>query len=84
MTPENAAEQLPQPTGLTPENAELLAEYADHLERSPLTGHSPHTYLGAIRGDLAWLEQAPSDGDPLVWAADMVATAWRLYVPGRH
>jgi hypothetical protein len=78
VTPENAAEQPAQPTGLTPENAELLAEYADHLERSPLTGHSPRTYLGAARAYLAWLEQAPSDGDPLVWAADMVATAWRL------
>ncbi len=28
MTPENAAGQPPQPAGLTPENAELLAEYA--------------------------------------------------------
>jgi hypothetical protein len=28
MTPENAAGQPTQPAGLTPENAELLAEYA--------------------------------------------------------
>jgi hypothetical protein len=35
MTPENAAGQPTQPAGLTPENAEVLAEYADHLERSP-------------------------------------------------
>jgi hypothetical protein len=27
---------------MTPENAELLAESAGHLERSPLTGRSPH------------------------------------------
>jgi hypothetical protein len=40
MTPENAAGQPTQGPGLTPENAELLAEYASHLERSPLTGHS--------------------------------------------
>jgi hypothetical protein len=28
MTPENAVRQPTQPAGLTPENAELLAEYA--------------------------------------------------------
>ena len=60
---------------MTPENAELLAEYAGHLERSPLTGHSPRTYLGAIRAYLAWLEQAPVDGDPL---NDAVAKDWAV------
>jgi len=54
---------------LTPENAELLAEYAGHLERSPLTGHSPRTYLGAVRAYLAWLQEAEVDGDPLNDAA---------------
>ncbi len=49
MSPENAARQPAQRAGLTPENAELLARYAGHLERSPLIGHSPRTYLGAIR-----------------------------------
>ena len=65
MTPGNAAGQPAQRAGLTPENAELLARYAGHLERSPLAGHSIRTYLGAIRAYLAWLEQAPADGDPL-------------------
>ena len=36
-----------------------------HLERSPLTGHSPRTYLGAVRACLTWLQEAPVDGDPL-------------------
>jgi hypothetical protein len=60
---------------LTPENAALLAEYADHLERSPLTGHSPRTYLGAVRGlpDLAW--QAKVNGDPL---NDATAKDWAV------
>ena len=53
MTPENAAGHPAQPTGLTPENKELLAKYAGHLERSPLTGHSPRAYLGAIRQPVA-------------------------------
>jgi hypothetical protein len=60
MTPENAASAVTQHAGLTPENAELLARYAGHLGRSPLTGHSPRTYLGAIRAYLAWLGQAPA------------------------
>ena len=59
MTPENAASAVAQAAELTPENAELLAEYADHLERSPLTGHTPRTYLGAVRAYLAWLQAAP-------------------------
>ena len=41
MTPENAMNPPTQRAGLTPENAELLAEYAGHLECSPLTGHRP-------------------------------------------
>ena len=57
MTPGNAAGQPAQRAGLTPENAELVARYAGHLERSPLAGHSLRTYLGAIRAYLAWLEQ---------------------------
>jgi len=65
MTPGNAAGQPAQRAGLTPENAELVARYAGHLERSPLAGHSLRTCLGAIRAHLAWLEQAPADGDPL-------------------
>ena len=40
MTPENAAGQPPQRAGLTPENAELLAEYGGYLERSHLAGPS--------------------------------------------
>jgi site-specific recombinase XerD len=75
MTPENAAEQPPQRAGLTPENAELLARYAGHLEHSPLTGHSPRTYLGAVRAYLAWLQEAPADGDPL---SDPAAKDWAV------
>ena len=41
MTPENAASAAARPPELTPENAALLAEYADHLEHSPLSGHTP-------------------------------------------
>ncbi len=65
MTPENAASATGQRPGLTPENAELLAHYAGHLERSLLTGHSPRTYLGAVLACLAWLRDAPADGHPL-------------------
>ena len=60
---------------MTPENAELLAEYAGHLERSPLTGHTPRTYLGAVRAYLAWLREAEVDGDPL---NDAAAKAWAV------
>ena len=63
MTPENVASAVTQHAGLTPENPELVAKYAGHLERSPLTGHNPRTYLGAVRGYLAWLQEAPIDGD---------------------
>src|SRR5229473_773807 len=82
MTPENAAGGRAQRAGLTPENAELLAEYAHHLERSPLTGHSPRTYLGAIRAYLAWLEQAPAGGDPLndATAKDWAVRDYRSYL----
>jgi len=68
--------------GLTPENAELLARYAGHLERSPLTGHSPRTYLGAVRAYLAWLDQAPVDGDPLndATAKDWAVRDYRSYL----
>ena len=82
MTPENAASRAVQPAGLTPENAALLAEYADHLERSPLTGHSPRTYLGAVRGYLTWLQGAGADGDPLHDAAarDWAVRDYRSYL----
>ncbi len=43
----------------------LLAEYAVHLERSPLAGHTPRTCLGAVRVYLAWLQAGGADGDPL-------------------
>src|SRR6516225_5789318 len=82
MTPENAAGQPAQRAGLTPENAELLAAYAGHLERSPLTGHSPRTYLGAIRAYLTWLQDAPVDGDPLndATAKDWAVRDYRSYL----
>jgi integrase/recombinase XerC len=82
MTPENAASLVAQAGELTPENAELLAKYADHLQRSPLTGHSPRTYLGAVRAYLGWLEQAPIDGDPLNDAAarDWAVRDYRSYL----
>ncbi len=75
MTPENAAGQPTQCPGLTPENEELLVRYAAHLKRSPLTGHSPRTYLGAVRAYLAWLGHAPVDGDPL---NDATAKDWAV------
>lgn len=75
MTPENTASGLPQASGLTPENTVLLAEYAEHLKHMPLTGHTPRTYLGAVRAYLAWLEQAPADGDPL---NDPAASSWAV------
>jgi len=82
MAPENAASAVAQPADLTPENAELLAEYAGHLERSPLSGHSPRTYLGAVRAYLTWLQEAPADGDPLNDAAakDWAVRDYRSYL----
>ena len=82
MTPENAASTVARPAELTPENAALLAKYADHLQHSPLTGHSPRTYLGAVRAYLAWLEQAPADGDPLndATAKDWAVRDYRSYL----
>ena len=67
---------------MTPENTELLAQYVGHLQRSPLTGHSPRTYLGAIRAYLVWLEQAPADGDPLndATAKDWAVRDYRSYL----
>ena len=75
MTPENAGSTVAQPGELTPENTALLAKYATHLERAPLTGHTPRTYLGAVRVYLAWLEQATVDGDPL---NDPAAKDWAV------
>jgi site-specific recombinase XerC len=71
-----------QPGELTPENAALLARYASRLQHSPLTGHTPRTYLGAIRAYLAWLQQADVDGDPLNDAAakDWAVRDYRSYL----
>jgi len=82
MTPENAASAVAQPAELTPENTALLAEYATHLERAPLSGHTPRTYLGAVRAFLAWLQQAPVDGDPLndATAKDWAVRDYRSYL----
>ena len=82
MTPENAANAVAQPTELTPENAAVLAEYAGHLEHSPLSGHSPRTYLGAVRAYLTWLQTAKADGDPLDDAAakDWAVRDYRSYM----
>jgi integrase/recombinase XerD len=75
MAPENAARTAAQPPELTPENAALLAEYAVHLERAPLSGHTPRTYLGAVRAYLTWLQAAGPDGDPL---GDAAARDWAV------
>jgi site-specific recombinase XerD len=75
MAPENAAGTAAQPPELTPENATLLAEYAAHLERAPLSGHTPRTYLGAVRAYLTWLQAAETDGSPL---ADAAARDWAV------
>jgi site-specific recombinase XerC len=75
MTPENAVKPLGQGTVLTPENTALLADYAVHLEHSPLTGHTPRTYLSAVRAYLTWLQEAPVDGEPL---KDAAAKDWAV------
>jgi site-specific recombinase XerD len=75
VTPENAATAVVRPGELTPENAALLAAYAAHLEHSPLTGHTPRTYLGAVRAYLEWLQSAETDGDPL---GDAAAKDWAV------
>jgi site-specific recombinase XerD len=82
MTPENVASTTVQPGELTPENAALLARYAGYLDHSPLTGHSPRTYLGAVRAYLTWLQAAPVDGDPLNDAAakDWAVRDYRSYL----
>ncbi len=82
MTPENAASEAGRAAELTPENAALLAGYAAHLEHSPLAGHSPRTYLGAIRAYLTWLQGATVDGDPLNDAApkDWAVRDYRSYL----
>ena len=82
MAPENAARAVAQASELTPENAVLLAEYADHLEHSPLTGHTPRTYLAAIRSYLIWLQGEDAEGDPLNVAAakDWAVRDYRSYL----
>lgn len=57
MTPQHAFRAVVQSAGLAPENAELLAKYADHLQRSPLPGHralEPRAKLGYLRVVEAW------------------------------
>jgi site-specific recombinase XerD len=82
VTPENAAVTRPEPPDLTPENAALLAGYAAHFEHSPLAGHTPRTYLGAVRAYLGWLQQSEADGDPLNDAAarDWAVRDYRSYL----
>jgi site-specific recombinase XerD len=75
MTTENAARAAVQPPELTTENTVILAAYGDHLKHSPLTGHTPRTYLGAVRGYLAWLQGTQVDGDPL---NDPAAKDWAV------
>jgi site-specific recombinase XerD len=75
MTPENAVAARNGPAVLTPENAAVLAEYADHLEHSPLSGHTPRTYFGAVRAYLGWLQDTDTDGEPL---ADAAAKDWAV------
>lgn len=75
MAPENAGSITRERAELTPENTALLAEYAAHLERAPLRGHTPRTYLGAVRAYLTWLQAAGVDGDPL---ADAAAKDWAV------
>jgi integrase/recombinase XerD len=74
MTPENTASTSRQAPDLTPENKALLGDYATYLSHV-LSGHAPRTYLGAVRGYLAWLESATVDGDPL---ADATAKDWAV------
>ena len=82
MTPENASAAAGQRADLTPENTALLAEYGKHLRHQPLTGHTPRTYLSAVRAYLAWLQQAETDGDPLgdARAKDWAVRDYRSYL----
>ena len=88
MAPENARPGAAQPPESTPENrrgrqpaplspgmAEILAAYERHVGRSPLRGHSHRTYLSAVRGYLAWLDEAQPDGEPL---SDPAARDWAV------
>ena len=75
MTPENAVTRPEHDADLTPENAAVLAGYANHLEHSPLSGHTPRTYLGAVRAYLSWLQDADTDGEPL---SDATAKDWAV------
>jgi hypothetical protein len=82
MTPENAVTARNGQAVLTPENAAVLADYANHLEHSPLSGHTPRTYLGAVRAYLGWLQDAGSDGEPLsnTTAKDWAVRDYRSYL----
>jgi site-specific recombinase XerD len=75
MTPENTKTGKSVAADLTPENRELLDAYELHLSRSPLIGHAPRTYLSAVRGYLAWLQESTCDGDPL---HDATAKNWAV------
>lgn len=59
----------------TEASGEILAEYERQLARSPLRGHSPRTYLSAVRGFLGWLDGSQVDGQPL---DDPAAWSWAV------
>lgn len=82
MAPENVARAAMRGGELAPENAALLAGYAEHLAHSPLSGHSPRTYRGAVRAYLGWLQGADTDGDPLndATAKDWAVRDYRSYL----
>jgi integrase len=75
MTPENTKNRNAVAADLTPENKLALDQYELHLQRSPLVGHAPRTYLSAVKGYLAWLESGTHDGEPL---NDLVAKNWAV------
>jgi site-specific recombinase XerD len=75
MTPENKSRGSRNIVDLTPENKSVLAGYELRLSRSPLMGHAPRTYLSAVKGYLAWLQESACDGDPL---NDATAKNWAV------
>lgn len=76
MTSGNTATPALQPRpGVPNVYAEVLAEYAASLDRTPLAPASRAKYLGRARGYLSWLASAEVQGHPL---DDAAARDWAV------
>jgi hypothetical protein len=63
---ENTLQGDSQPRRITSENTTAaLQAYRAALAAAPLSAETRHTYLSKVRGYLAWLAVADTDGDPL-------------------